>query len=397
MKKIIVIGVLLVIISVSFVFWLTEDLSVSDLIEVEYPQKRNIRQAVYASGSIQAINQIKVGSLVTGIIDKLLIQENQTVEKGQLLAEIDTGKADTEVNEAQGQLETRLAELDFFKNEYERKKSLYQNHHVSLSDFENAVKNYSTATFNAGSADARLERTKIAYANNNIYAPGTGIITSVGVAKGERITTDLDATVLCEIAPDVTKMEAILNISEGNIGIIKMNLPVRIIVDAFPDHEYTSQIGDISFSQKKTKAGYFTYQAKAEVHNPDLILHPGMNLTAVVEVSSAESVISVTSRAFLIRYNEIQEIGKFINFDVVPLSPKKRKELSKIRDGKKIHSVWVVEEERFVEVPVELGTNDGIFYEIKSGLNENQAVVVGIPEEDKMKELYQKLYRKSLR
>lgn len=366
-----------------------------EIYTVENPQTRDVSKEIFASGSVQAKDQVKVGSLIAGVVKELTIEENQAVTEGQLLAVIDTGRGDTDVKQAEGAYEARLAELDFTEKEFRRKKELYKEKYVSDSEVQDAERAFDVSIGNIFAAQATLDRTRMEYHNNNIYAPASGIVTSIGVAKGERITTDLNASVIAEIAPDIVKMVAKLSIEERDIAHVKPGQNVHVFVDAYPDKSFDSEIFNVSFSPKKSDVGTYTYPAKAYLDNPQELLHPGMNVTAIIDVASARSALSISSRPMLLKPANIAKAAQILEYSLKPINPLEKKKLLE-GPNKNIRFIWLVKDKSFEEIPIEIGVNNDIFFEVKSGLKASDRVLAGLQEEDEMNKLYQKLFRKGL-
>jgi HlyD family secretion protein len=353
---------------------------VTETFETETPQVRDLSETILASGYIQALNQLKVGSFVAGICKSILVDENDIVLEGQLLCEVDTGIGDTNVRQAQGAYEGAVANLDFQTLTYRRQKELHDRQYVSDESFDQTENDFRDALSGVKSTQAAFDQAEMIYKNNNIYSPGSGVVTSVGIKKGERVVTDLEATVICEIAPDVTKMEAKLLVDERDIGHVKLGQKISLTVDAYPERRYESEISDISFSPKKTDTKLLSYSVKARIDNSDLILHPGMNTTAVIQVSQAPHVLTVSSRVFLIHEDEIRRVAKSIHYQVIPMTEEAKAAFMREYHTNEVQTVWLVEDSSFKQVPVLVGSNNGIFFEIKAGLSGNETLVANVIE-----------------
>lgn len=388
-----IVGVFLAMLIVVFL-WTDGRVSADDVFEYEEPQVQDISQKIYASGRLQLAGLIKVGSQVRGTLQEVYVSENETVEKNQLLALIDNGKGDTDVREAEGQYNSLVASANFLQLEYEREKALRNEQFASESLYDQAEQAYISARDNAKAALARLERANIDYGNIQIKAPAGGIITKLGLSIGERVQTDLDASVLFEIAPDAKKMVTDLVIDERDIGQIKPGQAIRMVVDTYPNKIFRSTVTSVSFTPKEVDKNLF-YQAIAFLDNTQGLLRPGMTITATIDVASAGDALTITSRAFLLEQENIEQAADLLGYRVELVDPALKNVLIE-DETKNIKFVWIYQDNAFIERPVEVGVDDNIFFEIKSGLTKNDRVVVDVAEKDVLSEFYKRFTRRGL-
>lgn len=375
-------------------FW-PEAASEVEIYGVEQPLRRSIQQTIAATGTLQIKDQVKLGSLIPGTLKELYVEENQYVREGQLLAEINTGVGDAEVREAEGQYEKALVALEFQQEEYARQRNLFEEKIISEMKFQEASRIYRQATIDVKIAKAQLDKKIQEYQHRHIIAPSSGIVTGIGVVKGEHISTDLFTTILFYIAPDPTKMEAILVIDERDLGHIKKGQKVQIVVDAFPNKTFTSTIHKVPFTPKeKERENVRIYYAKAEIDNSHLTLCPGMSVTATIDVESVESALSLSSRPFLIKKENLAKAAKLHNKSINPCAIEEKKRLMESHPDKNLQFIWKVNKDCFTEVAVELGTHNNIYYEVLSDLNEEDQFVVEVLEEEEMDRFYEKVSKK---
>lgn len=363
------------------------------LFEVEQTALRNISQRVFASGSIEAKDQVKVGSLATGVIRELHVKENDQVEKGQLLAVVETGFGDLDVKQAEGIYLSKDVDVFFLEREYERKKTLQEQKYVSDTDLDNAERSFKAEQHNLQSTKAALDRAQMAYDNTSIRAPTSGIVTSVGIAIGERVVTDLNASVIAEIAPDVAKMQAKLNIDERDIGFMKKGQRVHLLVDAYPDKHIATVITGVSFSPKKQEANSTAptpYQVTADVDNSQYLFHPRMSISGNIDVASVTGAPSVSSGVFLISEEQVNLLAKIIDYSVIPLEKQMIRSFTAKHPEENIARVWEIKEGQFIETIVVIGINDGIFYQIKEGLKGGEKLLVNVLDAAMLKQILSK-------
>ena len=366
------------------------------LYKTEYPQKRNIYQVIHATGTLEIKDHIKIGSLVSGTIKEIYVKENELVKKGQLLTEVDNGKADTDVKRAQGDLEAGQAELEYQKQYYNRQKKLFNSGQISKDSFEQTTRDLKKLEGEVKTKIATLEKAKIDFENTKIKSPVDGIIVSIGITKGMRITTDLDATVLFIIAKDITKMEAILDIDESDIGQIKKNQKVKFTVGTYLDRTFKGIIADVSYSPQN-KNNILSYKATINIDDPDNFLYPGMTINAKINVAKCINCLSITSQAFQINSEILQKIAKKINFRFTSIDKKRKKSLEKSnQENYSIKYVWVVKDKEFIEKAITVSITDDSYFEIKNGITEDDKVIVDIEEYDEMENLYKSIFKSAL-
>lgn len=359
------------------------------LFKTVHPSKRTIAKTIDTSGKLNVAERIKIGSLVTGTLKKLYAEENEYVEKGKLLAEIDTGKSDTEVREAKGLLERASAALTYEKERFKRQKALYKSKQLSTEEFEKSTKDIKTVEANLHIAKAAYDKKKQEYDNTKIYAPDSGIIINVGVSEGERVTTDLNATVLFQIAKDITKMEAGLEIDEVDVGYVKKGQKVKFTIDTFPNKQYKTIIHSIGYSPK-TKSGTQYYKATIFVDNSEKLLRPGLSINAKIAVAKQKNALTLPSQVFMINSKVLKEIAKVLKYSFKPCDRPLIKMEKKKSD--KLQVVWVKQGNSFIEKPIKTNITDDIFYQIVDGISEKDEVVVDIEETNQMEEIMKKAF-----
>ena len=259
---------------------------------------------------------------------------------------------------------------------------------------QEALRSYKTAQADVKALKATYEKKLIAFRDNKIYSPASGIIIHVEAAKGEKVTSDLEGGTLLSLAPDVKHIEAELEIHEKDIGQIKKGQTVQMVVDTYPHKVFESSIQSISFIPITGLENECLYQAKAYIDNPHLLLRPGMTVSATIDVAKADSALALTSRAFLIKEEHLRPVASLLNYDLKPLDPEEKAKIALQQEEKPTQFIWKECGNCFCEIPVETGLNDQIYFEIKSGLEGGEKCVVDVIEEDQMKKFYEKLYRK---
>lgn len=397
LKLILIISLLVSVIGlpIYYFFFLPPIKPLEELYEIETPSKKEVKQVISATGTLKLKDRIKVGSMVTGKIKHLYVEENDFVEEGQLLAEIDTGLGDTEVREAQGAYEKALAELEYQEATFKRKQQLFQEQFLSDADLQEAKRNYLTTLADVKALKASYDKHLMSFKNHQLYAPASGIVLHLDVARGEKVSSDLEGGALLSLAPDVKQIEAELEISEKDIGQLQKGQKVQMIVDTYPNRIFESTIHNISFIAKENESDKdCVYQAKAYIDNPHLLLRPGMSVNATIDVASVDSALTVTTRPFLIKQEHLQPLSGLLKLPIQSLSKEEKQALVKSHADGNIQFIWAMCENCLKEIPVEVGITDHLSFEVKSGLKGDEKLIVDVMEDDEMQKVYETFYRK---
>lgn len=377
-----------------YFFFLPPAISADQFYTVEQPVQKDIKHMISAIGTLKLKDQIKIGCLVNGRVKALYVAENDPVVEGQLLAEIDTGVGDTEVRQAEGAYERALAELEYQTAHYQRQRHLFEEHFISEASLQETKRDYLTTLADVKSLKASYEKALITFHHHQIHAPSSGIIIHLEVTKGEMVKSDGEGGTLLWLAPDVKRIEAELEVSEKDIGQIQKGQKVQMIVDTYPNRSFESMIENVNFVAKVEEDHQCTYLAKAYIDNPHLLLRPGMNVNAKIDVASVDSAWVLTSHPFLIKQEHCQSIAQLLNYTIEPLEKQDKQNVLLAHANQNIQFVWQVCEQCFREIPVEVGITDNLHFEIKEGLKGDEKLVADVMEDDKMQKIYEKIFRK---
>lgn len=354
--------------------------------------KKTIRQEIKASGYLEVTNLLKIGSLVPGVIKKMMVEENDEVKKGQLIATIDDGKDDTEVREAKADWQKARAELTYQKEFYQRQKTLYANNHISKDDYQKALRDIESAQALVDQKKATYDFAVITYNNKEIKAPANGTVIEKVSTEGETVTLASPATIIYTIANDIRQMKAKLVIDESVIAGIKKGSTAFLTYDTYPYKLFKGTIDVISNAPIK-QGGAVSYLATIPIDNSQLLFRPGMTVDATILIAQKENVVAVPSNIFKINKSLLKEIAQQMNITFNPLSPEEKHKLA-LKGN--IKTVWIKENNSFVEKAIEIGATDNAFFEIISGLTCNEDIIVDVVEPDVMKEMFQRFFGKGL-
>ena len=260
----------------------------------------DIRQVVTATGEINPVNTVSVGSQVSGTIEDIFVDYNSHVEKGQLLLKIEPSVLEAAVAEAQASLDSAKSQLTLAKNDYNRNKTLYDSGYIARAEMEQSQANYEQAQQSVKRMQSQYDRavTNLSYAT--ITSPVEGTVISRKVDKGQTVAASFQTPDLFEIAEDLSKMQIETAVSEADIGVIKEGQTVSFTVDAYPRKTFRGNVRQVRLSPTTT-SNVVVYTVVIDVDNSDLSLMPGMTAFVTILVSEAHDVWKSQNSAFLVR------------------------------------------------------------------------------------------------
>ena len=320
-------------------------------------ERQEIKSSVTATGTIEPVTLVEVGTQVSGIISHIYVDYNSTVKKGQVIAELDRENLNSQLETAQAQLESAKSDLDYQEQNYERQKTLHDKGHISDNDFELARLSYqqAKATYNQRIQSVKTARTNLGYAT--ITSPIDGIILTRAVEEGQTVASSFSTPTLFTIAKDLTDMRVIADIDEADIGGVREGQRVNFTVDAFPDDVFEGTVTQVR-QEATTESNVVTYEVVISAPNPELKLKPGLTANVTVITKEVQNVLAVPVAALSFAPNEnLLKDGEII------------------ADCRRKSKVWVREGNVFKAIPVETGENNGILVEIKNGLKGGEDVI----------------------
>jgi HlyD family secretion protein len=321
-------------------------------------EKKNIHTSITATGTIEPVTSVTVGTQVSGIVSKLYVDYNSVVKKGQIIAELDKTNLTSELNTAKANLASAQSTLDYEKANHDRYKTLFDKGLVSANDYENARLSYEKArqTVTSSRESVRKAQTNLGYAT--ITSPIDGVVLSKSVEEGQTVAASFNTPELFTIAQDLTDMRVIADIDEADIGGVKEGQRVTFTVDAFPEDSFEGQVTQVR-QQATTESNVVTYEVVISAPNKDLKLKPGLTANVTIYTLELNNTLAVPSKA--LRFTPTEAL------------------LSKgeqIADCEGDHKIWTKEGNTFKAYKVETGTSNGILTEIKSGIKEGTEILV---------------------
>ncbi|MCF0257046.1 efflux RND transporter periplasmic adaptor subunit [Bacteroides heparinolyticus] len=326
--------------------------------------KGEISESITATGTIEPVTEVTVGTQVSGIIDKIYVDYNSTVTKGQLIAEMDRVTLQSELASQRAAYNGAKAEYEYQKKNYERNKGLHEKQLISDVDYEQIVYNYEKAKSSFESSQASLAKAERNLSYATITSPIDGVVTSRSVEEGQTVASGFSTPTLFTIAADLTQMQVVTDVDEADIAGIEEGQRATFTVDAYPNDTFEGVVTQIRLGQADSSSSttssttVVTYEVVISAHNPDLKLKPRLTANVTIYTLDRKNVLSVPARA--LRFTpEKPLIG---DKDIV-------------KDCESEYKLWTREGNTFTAHPVEIGISNGINTEIISGVNEGTVVI----------------------
>ncbi|MDR2269218.1 MAG: efflux RND transporter periplasmic adaptor subunit [Rickettsiales bacterium] len=295
---------LLVVIAVGLLAWSLFFTGDGDDVKSPYTTVRltrgNIRQIVTATGEIKPLNTIKVGSQVSGNIEKIYVDFNSAVKKGEVLLTIEPSVLRAAANEALASLDSAKSQLKYDEAEYKRATELFKSGFIARSEMESSKTKYETSQQTVNRMQSQYERAVVNLGYATITSPVDGTVISRKVDAGQTVAASFSAPDLFEIAEDLSKMQIETAISEADIGMIKNGQSVTFTVDAYPTQTFSGKVNQIRLSPTTTQ-NVVVYTVIIDVDNSDLKLMPGMTAFVTVLIEERDDIWKAENSAFLVR------------------------------------------------------------------------------------------------
>ena len=321
-------------------------------------ERQSIHTSITATGTIEPVTSVTVGTQVSGIVAHLYVDYNSIVKKGQVIAELDKTNLISELNRSRADLSSAQSTLDYQRANYNRYKTLYEKGLVSADEFESNRLNYEKARQSVASSQesVRKAETNLGYAT--ITSPIDGVVLSKSVEEGQTVAASFNTPELFTIAQDLTNMRVIADIDEADIGGVKEGQRVSFTVDAFPDDKFEGSVTQVR-QQATTSSNVVTYEVVISAPNNDLKLKPGLTANVTIFTMEKDNILALPSKALRFTPNEALLKGD-----------------QQIADVEAPAKVWTLEGNTFKAHRVETGVSNGMMTEIVSGVKEGTEILV---------------------
>lgn len=359
MKKISKIWILLGIIAiVAIAVWLLSGSKKKEEVtfKTEKVAPANIQNSITATGTIEPVTSVTVGTQVSGIVSKLYVDYNSVVRKGQVIAELDRTNLLSELNTAKANLSSAQSSLNYQQANLKRYSELYKKGLVSADDYEAAQLSYRQSKEQVATANESVRRAQTNLGYATITSPIDGVVLSKSVEEGQTVAASFNTPELFKIAQDLTNMRVVADVDEADIGDVKEGERVTFTVDAYPDDTFEGSVTQVR-QEATTTNNVVTYEVVISAPNAQLKLKPGLTASVTIYTAEKTGVLSVPSKA--LRFTPTKEtVGN-----------------KKIVDCNGNNKVWILAGNEIKAVPVSIGMTDGTHTQIISGLKEGQEII----------------------
>ena len=317
----------------------------------------DISTTITATGTIEPVKTVDVGTQVSGIVKRLYVDYNSVVRRGQVIAELDRTNLLSDLTSAQAHLRTAQIELDYQKKNYARFAELKQKDLVSLSEYDIALENYRKAQESVRIAQQDVARAKTNLGYATVYSPIDGVVISKSVEEGQTVASSFSTPSICRIAKDLTDMQCIAKVDEADIGEVREGQRVTFTVDAYPDDVFSGSVKQVRQNPVTTN-NVVTYEVVISAPNADFKLKPGLTANITIYTMERSGVMSVPAAA--LRFTPEPSVfgKKYV-----------------IKDTTAEHKLWTLDGNVLTAHKVEIGVTDGTRTEVIGGMKEGSTVI----------------------
>ncbi len=390
-KRILIIAAILIAIGLIWLlFFHKKDAPI--VIQAEKPDTGYIAQSVTATGKIEPVDTVTVGTQVSGIISKLYVDFNSKVKKGQLLAELDKSLLQATLDQFRGNLQNAESQEVYAKNNFDRQNLLFKTDAISKADYEVALNTYNISKANVKSVQAQVRSAQKNLSYSEIYSPIDGVILNRSISVGQTVAASFSTPTLFVIAKDITKMEVQANVDEADIGNVKKGNRASFTVDAFISDAFGGTVQDIRL-HPSVSSNVVTYTTIINAPNNDEKLKPGMTANIIIYTREVQGAMLIPAKALAFTPDsslskDYEIAGKVsrkkmrkgtgaasTDANQVSHTAKSRSDTSAV--PKQHATVWLLQGKKLVQKRITIGLNDNTHVEVLSGLTPNDMVVTG--------------------
>jgi len=386
-KSLIYIGSAVVVLAAGFLIYKSVTKTKQTVsIETAKVERGTISNTVTATGTLEAVKTVDVGTQVSGVIEKLFVDYNSQVKKGQLLAQLDETPLMAQLDQSKASVDQAEAQVKYQKATYERYKALLAKKLIAQSDFDLAEFNYNNAVGSLNSAKSQYDKNRINLSYARIYSPIDGTVLNRAVEVGQTVAASFNTPTLFTIANDLTQMRVEAKVDEADIGQLVNGQRVEFTVDAFPLKKFNGAVTEIRL-QPVTTNNVVTYTVVIGAPNPDNILKPGMTANATFFVTERKDILLVSAKAT--RFTPDPEaLAAYMppmgpdgaQAAELPAPPMGEGAMSAPKENNdSIHTVWIKGSNGGIHPQkITVGVTDEINFEVINGLNVGDEVVTSI-------------------
>ena len=364
-KWIVTLSIIAVVLAVFFIVRGTKSGNKELVIRTHAVSSYTVENTVTATGTIEPVETVEVGTQVSGKVETIYVDFNSVVKKGDLLCELDKLTLNESVSRAKANLESAESQLKYAKSTFERTEQLYENKAATLADYESAQNTYTQAQMSKKNAQAQYDQARVDLGYADIYSPIDGVVLDRAVEVGQTVAASFSTPTLFTLANDLTRMQVEANVDEADIGQVKVNQRVTFTVDAYPEDVFNGTVNQIRM-KPTTTSNVVTYTVIIGAPNPDQKLFPGMTASVTI-VTEEETGLAAPAEAF--NFTPSEQIMKEM------MKNMERPEWKPDRSEKPT-IIWIKKGDNIMPRPVKTGMSDGAYKIIESGVKEGDSIVL---------------------
>lgn len=360
------------------------------VLTTETVSKGAISTSVTATGTVQPVDTVTVGTQVSGTVSALYADFNSTVKKGQLVAQLDKTLIMATVDQAKAGVAQAQSNQSYQAANFSRQKQLFETGSISKQDYDIALNTYQVAKATVNSAQAQLRAAERNLSFTQIYSPIDGVVLGRSVNIGQTLAASFNTPTIFTIAKDITKMQVQAKVDEADIGNVVVGLRASFTVDAFIDDTFNGTVKEIRL-QPSISANVVTYSTLIDAPNNDKKLKPGMTANIVIYTKEVKDASLISVQA--IKFNPDSSLKK--QYELITAPEKRYEGKAHGADGNKMRKqtsdstsksetvkvpdsyVWVLQANKLIQKKIKIGLNDNNHVQVLSGLNDNEVVVTG--------------------
>ena len=385
----IILGILAVAIAAILIVRATKSANKELVIRTHVVGEYTVENTVTATGTIEPVETVEVGTQVSGKVEKIYVDYNDVVKKGQLMAELDKQTLNQSLSRAKASLTSAESQLNYAKLTYERTKQLYEANAATLAAYQEAQNSYTQAQMSKRNAQAAYDQARVDLAYAEIYSPIDGIVLDRAVEVGQTVAASFSTPTLFTLANDLTKMQVEADVDEADIGQVKVGQRVTFTVDAYMDDVFDGTVNQIRM-KPTTTSNVVTYTVIIDAPNPEQKLFPGMTASVTI-VTEEQTGLAVPAEAF--NFTPDEQVLKAMRKPEKPdgQMPEPPQGERPEMDGKAMagnhNMVWIKKGDNMMPRPVKVGMSDGAYKIIEQGVQAGDSVVLSAQYVVKEKEV----------
>jgi HlyD family secretion protein len=366
-KKVIIWTIVIAVIAFLLWFLILRKEEQKVVFETAFPATGDISEKVTATGTVQIVDTVAVGTQVSGIVKAIYVDYNSVVKKGQLLAEIDPTLLQAQADQIKGTLASAQSNVTYQKSNFGRQKQLFETGAISRADYDNASNNYNAAVASESSIQAQLRSANQNLKYTKIYSPIDGVVLSRSVSTGQTVAASFSTPTLFVLAKDISNMVVYASVDEADISKVAVGQKATFTVDAYLDDIFKGNVSELRL-QPTISSNVVTYSTLVNVDNTAHKLKPGM--TATISILSKEAQHAMLIPVKAIKYSPSGQLGK--DYKLEPLK-------EEVTENTSTASIWVKNGNILQQKKISIGINDNTHVEVLGGLVKTDTLIIATP------------------